>query len=273
MKKVCKTIGRVLLIALGFFLLLIALFGALVSHPDDKRIVRSAVVLEKPILLPENEGKTVIIEGALTGETPVTEDLFSMTFDAPLVKRYDEVYAYERGTRTGHWDWKEDQVKVFHKTLSIGEFELDEELIMRIPTPVSLTEAELKSQLPPSIYVFPDDDDIYISVRNVVGVGFDIISHDHEGTMRYRYRLPRVGETYTILGIQREGKLYLHENINEASVQVSSDGVEGMLSDLRNDTIFGVVFSVIAAAVCLFFGFKGILYLKPDHPQKRRQTP
>ncbi len=262
-KHIFKTVGRVLLVALGVFLLLIALFGTLVSHPADRRIVRTAVVLDEPVILPENEGKTVIIQGQLNGLPHVTDSRFGVTFDAPFVKRLCEEYDYDRSGRYGHWDWEERKTAFFRQPLSVGEFLLSDELAACIPTPVSLPEEQLGVLLPNGMYIFTEDGHTYFSEQDAEGLGYSAFSNGREGTFRYSYRLPTEGETYTILGVQREGKLYLHENINEASVQTAADGIDGMIADLRGDTVFGVVFCVIVAAPCLFFGFKGVLYLKP----------
>ncbi len=271
-KHIFKTIGRVLLISLGFFLLLIALLGALVSHPADRRIVRSAVVLDEPVILPENEGKTVIIQGKLDGLPHVTDSLFGVTIHAPFAKRLCEEYDYDRSGRHGHWDWEDRKTAFFHQPLSVGEFLLTDEIAACIPTPVSLSKAQLGAGLPEGMYIFTEDGHTYFSEQDAEGLGYSIVSHGREGTLRYSYRLPAEGESYTILGIQREGKLYLHESIDEASVQTAADGIDGMIADLRGDTVFGVVFCVIVAAPCLFFGFKGVLYLKPGWRQKRRKA-
>ncbi len=168
-KHIFKTVGRVLLISLGSLLLLITLFGVLYSHPADKKIVRSAVVLDEPVIFSENEGKTVIIQGKLDGLPHVADSRFGVTFYALFVKRLCEEYDYDRSGRHGHWDWEDRKTVIFHQPLSVGGFRLSDELAACIPTPVSLPEEWLGVLLPKGMYIFTEDGDTYFSEQDVEG--------------------------------------------------------------------------------------------------------
>ncbi len=102
MKKFKPTKGKVITsmvfftLAAGFVLTAVLLLT--LTNANAISTVKSAVILEEPVIYPENEGKAVILKGKITVREPVTEPIFGFTFQSPVVTCESEQYTYTQGT-------------------------------------------------------------------------------------------------------------------------------------------------------------------------------
>lgn len=106
-------------------ILVITLIGAILvfsSEGSKKRIeeiISEVVVLEEAKVLPENEGKLVLISGKLTGnDTNVKDEDFNIEVNTPYLKRDVEIYEL-KSVLSGKYsfEWK--------KTGNVGPLEID----------------------------------------------------------------------------------------------------------------------------------------------------
>ncbi len=257
-----KTVGRVILIVIGGFFLLAFVLGLLSDSTGNRELLRNAVWLDSPTVLPENEGKTVVIRGKLAGDD-VTDPKSGITFDSPIVLCLVEKYNYNYIRYSSHWDWEYNDKIRLASTVRIGEFILDAPLTEHIP----MTESpdDLQAHLPVGYFVTEVDGTCFVSDRNIQGIGYTK-SHEqgtaYVGTLRMCYTVPPSDEIYTVIGVQRDGKLCFDASLGDTSVQVGEAVAEDFLKDIREDeTVFNIV-CISIAVLCLFFGFKGILYWK-----------
>ena len=124
-----KNIGKIILLVLG--VALIALGGkALLEIPAQKAVLENAVYLDEPVVLPENEGKLVIIHGKPEMTTPAYDEELGITLNTIKAYRYTEEYkqtSSEKGVFK--YGWVSRGQKGIAGEASVGQFALDEKTI------------------------------------------------------------------------------------------------------------------------------------------------
>ncbi|MBR3874921.1 MAG: hypothetical protein IKJ26_12265 [Clostridia bacterium] len=124
-----KNKGKIILIVLGA--VLIALGGkGLMDIPAQKAILENAVYLDEPVVLPENEGKLVIIHGKPEMTAPAYDEELGITLNTIKAYRYDEEYKQtSREKGVFKYGWVSRGQKGIAGEASVGEFALDEKTI------------------------------------------------------------------------------------------------------------------------------------------------
>ena len=124
-----KSKGKIILIVLG--IILIALGGkTLMDIPAQKAVLENAVYLDEPVVLPENEGKLVIIHGKPKMTAPACDEELGITLNTIKAYRYDEEYKQtSREKGVFKYGWVSRGQKGIAGEASVGEFALDEKTI------------------------------------------------------------------------------------------------------------------------------------------------
>lgn len=124
-----KNKGKIILIVLG--IALIALGGkALMDIPAQKAVLENAVYLDEPVVLPENEGKLVIIHGKPEMTAPACDEELGLTLNTIKAYRYAEEYKQtSREKNVFKYGWVSRGQKGIAGEASVGEFALDEKTI------------------------------------------------------------------------------------------------------------------------------------------------
>ncbi len=267
-KRICKTVGRVLLIGVGGFLIFTLLLGVCFSIPQALQIAREAVLLEEPVIRPENEGKVVILHGELVMLEPATDPDLGLTFETPVVNRHAESY---RSKYRGGKCWRGISAVPLVGRASLGEFEVDPEILKLVPAETEIHNLTDLTALP--IYTVTDDGRTYASPDDIRGIG-DGFFPDEGYYTRDAYTAFDLSteQVLTVVGIQEDGKLLLCDDLEPTSVHVGEVDGETVLSTLQREEWITVAVVFVLAAVCLFFGFKGVLYLKPKETQEGKKT-
>ncbi len=151
-----------ILVAIGCLIALIAVLTVHLIDDDTRSLVRSAVVLDEPVLLPENEGKIVIVRGKLAADAQVQEPIFGFSFDSPVVECVTQSYNSHReaalhGTGKVKWGWDFDSSQIHTSPARIGELEVDEELVALLPTSVAVRREDLRGEDFEQFYVLEGD--------------------------------------------------------------------------------------------------------------------
>lgn len=238
-----KLIGRIVLVALGAFIVWLSVRG-LMDAPLYKEVLGSAVYLEEPVVLPENEGKMVIIHGKPEMIAPVYDEEIGITINAFKAYRYDEEYKQTaREDNRTLYDWVSSGQKSIAGEASLGEFVLDEKTIIAFPADVDYEDFDMaeieangynvsqgktdegawmdrwyvivggpegeayyysSSELNPSL-----DAPLYVRESNRQ------IAAEREGTKAYAYKIHAgvVSEEVTVAGIQQGNTLVAHEKL------------------------------------------------------------
>ena len=124
-----KDVGKIILLVLCAAL--IALGGkTLMEIPAQKAVLENAVYLDEPVVLPENEGKLVIIHGKPEMTAPAYDEELGITLNTIKAYRYDEEYKQtSREKGKFKYEWVSRGQKGIAGEASVGEFVLDKKTI------------------------------------------------------------------------------------------------------------------------------------------------
>jgi len=126
-------IGKIILLALGIALIALGAKG-LAGIPGSTAVFEEAVYLEEPVVLPENEGKFVVIHGDAVMTAPAYDEELGLTLDTIRAFRYDEEYKEVKVEKDVHtWNWLSIGQKSIVGEAMIGGFELDGETLNAFP--------------------------------------------------------------------------------------------------------------------------------------------
>ena len=122
-------IGKIILIVLGVALLALGVKG-LMDIPGQQAMLNAAVYLDEPVVLPENEGKLVIIHGKPEMVAPVYDEELGLTLNTIKAYRYEEEYKLKSSEKLLYkYGWVSKGSKGIVGKASLGEFALDEKTL------------------------------------------------------------------------------------------------------------------------------------------------
>ena len=132
-----KIIG-IVLIVIGLF----CVFGAFsvnAGAPETAEVISNAVYVSDGKVLPENEGKVVIVPGTLDA-APFVDRETGIALSSAVAFRHVEKLYIEEDTeeKTEYWAWKTDmsafggEKKIVAPNVTLGEFAVAEELLQTL---------------------------------------------------------------------------------------------------------------------------------------------
>ena len=277
-----KNIGKIILLVLGVALIALSA-KALMEVPGQQAALESAVYLDEAVVLPENEGKLVIIHGTPEMIAPAYDAELKITINSIKAYRYKETYKQTGYTdEERKWEWVSGGQTSLVGEAKIGEFELDEGILIAFPAESDYTDfdaAEVrdyvltyKSVALGEVVVLPDGG--YYADTNVTYVGDSYISwlganaeaERLEGKTAYRYKYynPDKNGEHTVVGVQQGSRLVKDESIG-AMVRNGVLTKEQMLSSNKGGIIGGAAAFAVLGAVLVFLGVR-----KPKHSTKAK---
>lgn len=167
--------------------------------------LKNAVYLENAKILPENEGKVVILKGSLTLLEEARDPKFGLIFDSPYVRRYGEEYKDQGkdGKVDMRWVINNSLDGKFFGKVRLGDFILENAFLINLPSasyegfdPEILREKKLR--------IDQDQSRSYITTAKR-----SFFENYMAGPIRYRYTyvpMDRVREL-TVVGIQKGNSL------------------------------------------------------------------
>ena len=265
-------IGKIILLVLGIALIALAA-KSLVGIPGSTAVFEEAVYLEEPVVLPENEGKFVVIHGDAVMTAPAYDEELGLTIQTVKAYRYAKEYkeiSVKDGVHT--WDWQTKMQQTLVGKAAIGEFSLDEKTLNAFPvdtdkyyedfdaqeiqpyaldyalsnTSNNISETDQLCVIQNGDYYF--DRWSYSVLDQVVIRDIDrAILDERDGARAYSYRYyddAQHGEL-TVAGVQQGNALVAHEKVGP----VVYDGVKTMeeLASSQKTAVIGgsVAFLVI----------------------------
>jgi hypothetical protein len=237
------SVGKIILIVLGVFIVWLSI-RALMSVPGQQKILDSAVYLDEPVVLPENEGKMVIIHGKPEMIAPAYDEELGITINAFKAYRYAEEYKQTawKDNRTVY-SWASIGQKSIAGEASLGEFILDEKTIIAFPAEVDYEDFDM-AEIEANGYNVSQGktdegawmDRWYVIVGGPEGEAYYYEPYelntsldaplfvresnrywaaDVEGTKAYAYKIHSgvVSEEVTVAGIQQGNTLVAHEKL------------------------------------------------------------
>lgn len=279
-----KNIGKIILIVIGVALIALSIKG-LMDIPGQQAALDAAVYLDEPVVLPENEGMLVIIHGSPEMIAPVYDAELKLTIDSIKAYRYKETYKQTSKTDDEmKWEWVTGGQTSLVGQAKIGDFELDEGILIAFPAESDFTDFDAaetrdyvlayKSMATGEVVVLPDGG--YYADTNVTYVGdsyfnwlgANYVADQLEGKTAYRYKYynPDKNGEHTVVGVQQDNRLVKDESIG-AMVRNGVLTKEQMLSSNKGGIIGGAAAFAVLGAVLVFLGVR-----KPKHSTKAKEA-
>lgn len=271
-----KIIGIILVIAaLGTALLGIKAGGA---APENKKIIENATVVSDGKVLPENEGKVVIVTGTLEAPLPFVDEETAVVIDSIVAWRYVEKARVVLGSddEADTWTWdstisKNDfggSGKLIAPGVTLGEFAVADELMQPVPTLKQREEYSAADKAAGGWHEFRDKGATYLYQLDFMPYEDDTVNRDsvlkeyltskqkNEGTLRVRYNVMEDGASldYTIIGLQKNGKLVEVEELDLIATVSGHLTVEELLAYADSSASTAKTTAFIIAAVLAGLG-------------------
>ena len=277
-------IGKLILIVLGVALIALGIKG-LMDIPGQQAALDAAVYLDEPVVMPENEGKLVIIHGVPEMLAPAYDAELKLTIDIIKAYRYKETYKQTGFTdEERKWEWVTGTQTSLVGEAKIGEFELDADILIAFPAESDFTDFDAaethdyvltyKSVATGEVVVLPDGG--YYADTNVTYVGdsyfnwlgANYVADQLEGKSAYRYKYynPEKNAEHTIAGIQQGSRLAKDETLG-AMVRNGVLTKEQMLSSNKGGIIGGALAFAVLGAALVFLGVR-----KTKHSTKAKEA-
>ncbi len=273
----------------GIILIVCAMFSAFLgikaagNAPGNQEIIKNAVYVADGKVLPENEGKVVIVNGTLEAPLPFVDEETGIELNSIVAYRRVEKARVELGTEEDEvdtWTWDSTlnendfggSKKLVAPGVTLGEFEVSEKLMQPIATLGELDEFYIGEDYDVEWYIFEDNGMDYLYQLEYMPledgtVYYDSVFDDYltskqknEGTLRVRYDVVEDGTSmdYTIIGLQENGKL---EEVEELDLIATVSGhltPEEMLGYAESSNTTALI---TAAVIALAFAIPGVLML------------
>lgn len=276
-----KKIGGIILIACALFTAFLGIKAA-GNAPGNQEIINDAVYVADGKVLPENEGKVVIVNGTLDAPLPFVDDETGIELDSIVAYRRVEkarvVLGGDDEKDTWSWDATLNEndfggsKKLVAPGVTLGEFEVAEILMQPVPTFGELDEFYIGEDYDVEWYIFEDDGMDYLYQLEYMPLEDGTVYYDsflddnltskqkNEGTLRVRYDVVEDGTSmdYTIIGLQRNGKL---EEVEELDLIATVSGhltPEEMLGYAESSNTTALI---AAAVIALAFAIPGVIML------------
>ncbi|MDO5311413.1 MAG: hypothetical protein Q4E94_05860 [Clostridia bacterium] len=95
----------IIMIAAGAIVLAVGI-QTFVSAPERTGQIENAVYIENGQVLPENEGKLVIVSGKLEAELPLEDSVTGVKLPSPTASRNVQIYKHNTVDGETTWDWE-----------------------------------------------------------------------------------------------------------------------------------------------------------------------
>ena len=272
----------------GIILIVCALFAAFLgikaagNASGNQEIIKGAVYVADGKVLPENEGKVVIVNGTLDAPLPFIDEQTGIELNSIVAYRRVEKARVKLGSdgKKDTWSWdstiSENDLggskKLVAPGVTLGEFEVAEILMQPVPTFGELDEFYIGEDYDVEWYIFEDDGMDYLYQLEYMPLEDGTVYYDsflddnltskqkNEGTLRVRYDVVEDGTSmdYTIIGLQKNGKL---EEVEELDLIAAVSGhltPEEMLGYAESSNTTALI---AAAVIALAFAIPGVIML------------
>jgi len=248
----------------------------------NQKIIKDAVYVADGKVLPENEGKVVIVNGTLEAPLPFVDEETGIELDSIVAYRHVEKARVALGSDDEKDTWSWDSTlnendfggskKLVAPGVTLGEFEVAEILMQPVPTFGELDEFYIGEDYDVEWYIFEDDGMDYLYQLEYMPLEDGTVYYDsflddnltskqkNEGTLRVRYDVVEDGTSmdYTIIGLQRNGKL---EEVEELDLTAAVSGhltPEEMLEYAESSNTTALI---TATVIALAFAIPGVIIL------------
>ncbi len=274
-------IGKIILIVLGVALIALGVKG-LMDIPGQQAALDAAVYLDEPVVLPENEGKLVIIHGVPEMTAPAFDEEFGLTINTIKAYRYAEEYKLVSSEKLLYkYKWVSRGSKGIVGKASLGGFALDEKTLSAFPADSEYADfdaAELSANgyvmgrgktaegaLTDRWWVIVGGKYYYdafeysgnLDIPHITREMDQEIANEREGAMAYAYKVYTGAgdQEVTVAGIQQGNRLVADEVIGPM-VRTGIQTKDQLLSSNKGGIIGGAAVFMALGAVLVFLGIR-----------------
>ena len=268
-----KIIGVILII--GGVLFASLAIKALFSAPKSEEQIRAAATIKDGRILPENEGKLVVVSGTLKAAEPLQDPITGVKLPGVTAKR--TVWTYKQDSGSGDekkWDWYPENTDYSEK----ANFGINAEILTTtmLAAPTLLGEFKVESKL---LNPLMRTTEFKQYDEKSLNAGWKVLSGGREssycvskenwlpkkttgryssagdGAQKISYGIvsPDDPLEYTILGIQKGDTLIKSEDVDSVTtfkgIMTADEFAEENKKGVRGGSIFGIVAGILLAVI------------------------
>ena len=275
-----KNIGKIILLVLGIALIALGIKN-FADLPGQSDMLEAAVYLDEAVILPENEGKMVIIHGKPEMTAPAYDEELGLSLDTIKAYRYAEEYKLTSSEKLEYqYGWVAKGQKSIVGKASLGEFALDEKTLIGLPADSEYEDFNMEEISAKGYEVSKGKttegawtDRWWVIVGGTYyydafeySGNLDIphltremnkeIAEEREGAKAYAYKVYTGTDAgVTVAGIQQGSSLVAHEKLG-AIVKEGVQTKDQLLSSNKNGVIGGAVVFMLIGAVLVVLGIR-----------------
>ncbi len=275
-----KNIGKIILLVLGAALIALGIKN-FADLPGQSDVLEAAVYLDEAVILPENEGKMVIIHGKPEMTAPAYDEELGLTLNAIKAYRYAEEYKLTSGEQLEYkYGWVSKGQKSIVGKASLGGFALDEKTLIGLPADSEYEDfdmAEISAKgyevskgkttegawtdrwwviVGGKYYYDAFEYSGNLDIPHLTREMNKEIAEEREGAKAYAYKAyTGTDAEMTVAGIQQGSSLVAHEKLG-AIVKEGVQTKEQLLSSNKNGVIGGAVVFMLIGAVLVVLGIR-----------------
>ena len=276
----------IIFIVIAIILAIVGFSSTNTSKQTD--VISKAVYVEDGKVLPENEGKIVIVPGKLEAVTPLVDKITGVELPGVIAKRtverYEKVQNSDEDNGTYYTlEWKNTILgkdNEFSDVVSssliaeakIGEFTIDNNALHHVAVGKPFTDFDYQVVNQRGYNVHPTTSVTYISKMYFMPAG----NQDYNSTMQYNGKkvyymdyenIPRIsyvtqrdesGE-YTFIGKQQNGKIMYDKDLG---MQAAFDGLQNPTQLAERVESGGMTGAIVAWALAAFFVLLAVLGMR-----------
>ena len=268
-----KIIGVILII--GGILFVSLTIKAIMSAPQTYERIRAAATIKDGRVIPENEGKLVVVSGTLKPTEQLQDPITGVKLPGVTAKR--TVWTYERDTNSDDeqvWDWKPENTDYSEK----GNFGINAEILTStmLAAPTLLGEFKVESKLLNPLIRNTEftqyDEKSLKDGWNLLSGGKEsrycvskeyslpkkttgMYSRTGYGSQKISYGIvsPDDPLEYTIVGVQKGDTLIKSEEVDSVTtlkgIMTAEEFAEENKKGVRSGSIFGIIAGILLAVI------------------------
>ena len=268
-----KIIGVILSIG-GIFFASLAV-KALMSSPQSYEKIRAAATIKDGKVIPENEGKLVVVSGTLKAAEPLQDPITGVKLPGVTAKR--TVWTYERDTNSDDeqvWDWKPENTDYSEKAncginaeiltttmlaapTLLGEFKVEGKLLNPLIRNTEFTQYDEQSLNAGWKVLSGGKESRYcVSKENwLPKKSTGMYSTTGYGAQKISYGIvsPDDPLEYTIIGVQKGDTLIKSEDVDSVTtvkgIMTAEEFAEENKKGVRDGSIFGIATGILLAII------------------------
>ena len=268
-----RIIGVVLII--GGLLFAALAIKALFSAPKAEEQIRSAVTIKDGRILPENEGKLVVVSGTLKPAEQLQDPITGVKLPGVTAKR--TVWTYERDTGSGDeqvWDWHPENTDYSEKAnfginaeiltstmlaapTVLGEFKVESKLLNPLITNTEFTQYDEQSLNAGWKVLSGGKESRYCVSKEswLPKKTTGMYSSAGDGAQKISYGIvsPDDPLEYTIIGVQKGDTLIKSEDVDSVTtvkgIMTAEEFAAENKKGVRGGSIFGIVAGILLAII------------------------